>query len=105
MRRKEEKEEGEENGEEEGEISVSEVEKKSNRRGGAGDLLVRGLFERLTDVGGSIDADGGRVRVKPKAAKYFFKRWLQVEEEFGDDKHIERVKARAVDYVKKIANE
>ena len=53
---------------------------------------VRGLFERVT---------GEDMKLKPRKAKYFFKRWLGFEEKAGDRKSAERVKALAAEYVEK----
>lgn len=50
---------------------------------------IRGLFERI--LGGKL---------KPKQAKYFFKRWLAFEEQEGDERRIEGVKARAAEWVR-----
>ena len=49
---------------------------------------VRDLFSRIT-----------KAQLKPKKAKYFFKKWLDFEERQGDIKRIEHVKARASDFV------
>jgi rRNA biogenesis protein RRP5 len=51
---------------------------------------VRGLFERVTSA----------ANLKPKKAKFFFKKWLAFEERSGDEKMIEGVKRRAEDFVK-----
>ena len=51
---------------------------------------VRGLFERLTTGG----------KLKPKQAKFFFKKWLAFEEGLGDDGMIEGVKKKAADFVR-----
>ncbi|KAL9616884.1 MAG: hypothetical protein Q9160_008273 [Pyrenula sp. 1 TL-2023] len=53
---------------------------------------VRRLFERIFEG-----------RVKNKQAKYFFKRWLAFEEHYGDERNVEKVKARAADFVNKAA--
>lgn len=53
---------------------------------------VRRLFERIFEG-----------RVKNKQAKYFFKRWLAFEEQQGDERNVEKVKAKAADFVKKAA--
>ncbi|KIX08571.1 uncharacterized protein Z518_03227 [Rhinocladiella mackenziei CBS 650.93] len=50
---------------------------------------ARGLFERIFSH-----------RLKPKQAKYFFKRWLAFEEREGDERRIEEVKARAAEWVR-----
>jgi rRNA biogenesis protein RRP5 len=38
--------------------------------------------------------------LKPKKAKFFFKKWLAFEKRSGDEKMIEGVKRRAEDFVK-----
>ena len=53
---------------------------------------VRALFERIFAG-----------KVKPKQAKFFFKRWLEFEEKVGDEKSVDAVKLRAADWVKKHA--
>ncbi|KAH0848470.1 rRNA biogenesis protein rrp5 [Fonsecaea pedrosoi] len=50
---------------------------------------VRGLFERIF---------GGKL--KPKQAKYFFKRWMEFEEREGDERRVEEVKARAAKWIR-----
>ena len=50
---------------------------------------VRRLLERVTSG-----------KLKPRKAKYFFKRWLEFEEREGDDKSCEMVKAKAEEYVR-----
>ncbi|KIW33568.1 uncharacterized protein PV07_00407 [Cladophialophora immunda] len=50
---------------------------------------VRGLFERIF---------GGKL--KPKQAKYFFKRWMEFEEKEGDERRVEEVKARAAKWIR-----
>ncbi|KAL9125990.1 MAG: hypothetical protein Q9217_004885 [Psora testacea] len=52
---------------------------------------VRRLFARVTGAG---------MNLKPRKAKYFFKRWLEYEERAGNENSRERVKAVAADYVK-----
>lgn len=49
---------------------------------------VRRLFERMAGT-----------RMKGRRAKFVFKRWLEWEEGNGDAKSVERVKARAAEYV------
>lgn len=51
---------------------------------------IRRLFGRVTSS-----------NLKPRKAKYFFKRWLEFEEKDGDAKSCEMVKARAAEYVRK----
>ena len=50
---------------------------------------IRALFERITAR-----------KLKPKQAKYFFKRWLEFEEEKGDADRIETVKTKAASWIK-----
>lgn len=54
---------------------------------------VRALFERVTG-GGSTN------KLKSKKAKFFYKKWLDFEDKFGDEKSRERVKAKATEYVR-----
>ncbi|KAH0309018.1 nucleic acid-binding protein, partial [Aureobasidium melanogenum] len=54
---------------------------------------VRNLFERM--------ANG---KMKKRRARFVFKRWLEFEEEQGDAKHVEAVKARAKAFVEKMQN-
>ncbi|KAI9713131.1 MAG: rRNA biogenesis protein rrp5 [Bogoriella megaspora] len=51
---------------------------------------VRGLYERMTAEG---------VKMKPRRAKFVFKRWLEFEEKEGSGKQVEYVKKRAEKYV------
>ena len=53
---------------------------------------IRRLFGRVTSSSNKL---------KPRKAKYFFKRWLEYEEREGDEKSAEMVKARAAEYVRK----
>jgi rRNA biogenesis protein RRP5 len=48
----------------------------------------RALFERMS-----------KMKMKPRRAKYFFKRWLTFEEKHGGKKGVDGVKARAAEYV------
>ena len=50
---------------------------------------VRRIFERVLGLG-----------LRAKKAKFFFKRWLEVEEKWGDEKSVDAVKAKAAQYVK-----
>jgi rRNA biogenesis protein RRP5 len=50
---------------------------------------IRGLFERIFTR-----------KLKPKQAKYFFKRWLAFEEKQGDERRIDEVKAKAATWVR-----
>lgn len=74
---------------------------------------VRRLFERVLGLGkkgGAAAAanmiDGGAKRkLKPKQARFFFKKWLSFEEKAaekvgGKEKMVDEVKARAAEYVK-----
>ena len=56
---------------------------------------VRRLFERVTG-GGNRKKD-----LRPKKAKFFFKKWLEFEEKEGDAKSVEMVKAKAAEYVRR----
>lgn len=54
---------------------------------------VRGLFERIFS---------GPRKLKPKQAKFFFKRWLAFEEGIdGNERRVDDVKARAAEWVRK----
>lgn len=53
---------------------------------------VRALFERVT-------GSGSANKLKSKKAKFFYKKWLDYEDKFGDEKSRERVKAKATEYV------
>ncbi|CEJ58262.1 Putative Function: RRP5 is required for formation of both 18S and 5. 8S rRNA in yeast [Penicillium brasilianum] len=79
----------------------------------AGDAeQVRRLFERVLGLQhkkGSITVDPSK-RVKPKQARFLFKKWLAFEEklaaaEGGDEKMVEETKARAAAYVKSLQDE
>jgi len=50
---------------------------------------IRGLLKRV--LGGKL---------KPKQAKYFFKRWLAFEEAEGDERQIEAVKTQAAEWIR-----
>jgi rRNA biogenesis protein RRP5 len=52
---------------------------------------VRRLFERIFHWS---------TKVKSKQAKFFFKRWLEFEEEYGDRRTVEGVKKRAEEWVR-----
>jgi len=39
------------------------------------------------------------MKMKGRRAKFLFKKWLEWEEENGEGKDVERVKARAAEYV------
>jgi rRNA biogenesis protein RRP5 len=51
---------------------------------------IRHLFGRVTSS-----------KLKPKKAKYFYKKWLEYEEKIGDVQGCEMVKARAAEYVRR----
>ncbi|KAJ5298514.1 aspergillopepsin A-like aspartic endopeptidase [Penicillium atrosanguineum] len=78
----------------------------------AGDAeQVRRLFERvlgLQNKKGNVSIDASK-KVKPKQAKFLFKKWLAFEEklvaEGGDEKMVEDIKARAAAYVKSLQEE
>ena len=53
--------------------------------------VIRRLFERVT---------GSGLKLKPRKARFFYKRWLEYEEKSGDEKSQERVKALAAEYVR-----
>lgn len=53
--------------------------------------VVRRLFERVT---------GKAMNLKPRKAKFLFKKWLEWEMKSGDAKSQERVKALAAEYVR-----
>lgn len=55
--------------------------------------IIRGLFERVVKTKG----------LKPKAAKAWFKRWSEWEQNHGDKKTQEKVKAKAEEWVKAAA--
>ncbi|KAJ5433393.1 uncharacterized protein N7458_012549 [Penicillium daleae] len=79
----------------------------------AGDAeQVRRLFERVLGLQhkkGSFTVDPSK-KVKPKQARFLFKKWLAFEEklaaaEGGDEKMVEETKARAAAYVKSLQEE
>ncbi|PYI06782.1 nucleic acid-binding protein [Aspergillus sclerotiicarbonarius CBS 121057] len=71
---------------------------------------VRRLFERvlgITKKGGAVEASK---KVRPKQARFFFKKWLSFEEklasaEGGNGKMVEEIKAKAAAYVKSLQQE
>jgi len=75
----------------------------------AGDAeQVRRLFERvlgLQNKKGKISVDASK-KLKPKQAKFLFKKWLAYEETLaaanGNEKIVEDIKARAAAYVKSL---
>lgn len=70
---------------------------------------VRRLFERVLGLHsgkkGAVSIDASK-KLKPKQARFLFKKWLSFEENLaaanGDEKMVEEVKARAVTYVKSL---
>ena len=54
---------------------------------------VRGIFTRITSM-----------RLKPRRAKFFFKKWLDYEEKNGEGRRIDSVKAQATAFVQGKAN-
>ena len=65
---------------------------------------IRNIFERITTSQGTetgTETKTGEVKpkLKPKQAKHFFKRWLDYEEKYGDERNRDRVKALAAEYV------
>ncbi|KAL2862761.1 putative rRNA biogenesis protein RRP5 [Aspergillus lucknowensis] len=70
---------------------------------------VRRLFERVLGLrdakkGGGMVIDSGK-KLRPKQARFFFKKWLDFEEKGGNEKMIEEIKAKAADYVKSLQQE
>ncbi|KAL4787905.1 hypothetical protein BJX76DRAFT_353703 [Aspergillus varians] len=67
---------------------------------------VRRLFERVLGIrdgkkgAGLVIEDGKKLR--PKQARFFFKKWLEFEEKNGDGKSVEETKAKAAEYVKSL---
>ena len=76
---------------------------------------VRRLFERVLGIRNvrksgagaySAASDGSSRRVKPKQARFFFKKWLEYEEKLSNadggrnERMVDDVKARAAEYVK-----
>ena len=59
-----------------------------------GQEQIRSLFERIFTS-----------KLKPKQAKYFFKRWLAFEETVGDERRIDGVKARAATWIRSAGKE
>ena len=70
-----------------------EMKLASQGRGEGGTDQVRGVFERV------FAGEKGK-RLKPKQAKFFFKRWLAFEEAEGDERRTDEVKRRAAEYVR-----
>ncbi|KAJ5894067.1 hypothetical protein N7495_005758 [Penicillium taxi] len=72
---------------------------------------VRRLFERvlgLQSKKGTISIDANK-KLKPKQARFLFKKWLEFEEQLaangGNEKMVEETKARAAAYVKSLQEE
>ncbi|KAF4269579.1 hypothetical protein CNMCM8812_001472 [Aspergillus fumigatus] len=78
---------------------------------------VRRLFERVLGIRDAKKGAAAAVatptdaskKLRPKQAKFFFKKWLSFEEKLaaangGDEKMVEEIKARAADYVKSLQN-
>ncbi|KAL3445564.1 hypothetical protein BJX65DRAFT_143126 [Aspergillus insuetus] len=66
---------------------------------------VRRLFERVLGIrdakkGAMVVEDGKKLR--PKQARFFFKKWLDFEEKEGNEKMVEEIKAKAAEYVKSL---
>ncbi|KAJ5713657.1 uncharacterized protein N7483_010838 [Penicillium malachiteum] len=78
----------------------------------AGDAdQVRRLFERVLGLQhkkGAFSIDASK-KLKPKQAKFMFKKWLAFEEKLvadgGNEKMVEDIKARAAAYVKSLQSE
>jgi rRNA biogenesis protein RRP5 len=82
----------------------------------AGDAeQVRRLFERVLGLqsgkkGGAVIRVDESKKLKPKQARFLFKKWLAFEEKRaaageGDEKMVEEIKARAAAYVKSLQKE
>ncbi|KAL4871045.1 hypothetical protein BDV12DRAFT_164650 [Aspergillus spectabilis] len=70
---------------------------------------VRRLFERVLGIrdakkGAGLVIEDGK-KLKPKQARFFFKKWLEFEEKAGDEKMVEQIKAKAAEYVKSLQQE
>lgn len=71
---------------------------------------VRRLFERVLGIQKGAVAAGTSKKLRPKQAKFFFKKWLDFEERLasadgGNEKTVEEIKAKAADYVKSLQQE
>ena len=73
---------------------------------------VRRLFERVLGIqkGAAATAAGTAKKLRPKQARFFFKKWLDFEEKStsgdgGNEKMVEDIKAKAADYVKSLQQE
>ncbi|KKK23556.1 hypothetical protein P175DRAFT_0471469 [Aspergillus ochraceoroseus IBT 24754] len=75
---------------------------------------VRRLFERILGIrdakkGSGIIIEEGK-KLRPKQARFFFKKWLGFEEKLaaadgGNEKMVEDIKAKAAEYVKSLQQE
>ncbi|PLB51121.1 nucleic acid-binding protein [Aspergillus steynii IBT 23096] len=74
---------------------------------------VRRLFERVLGIRdnkkGAVSIEAEK-KVRPKQARFFFKKWLAFEEKLasadgGNNKMVEEIKAKAADYVKSLQQE
>ncbi|KAL2829253.1 hypothetical protein BDW59DRAFT_142385 [Aspergillus cavernicola] len=75
---------------------------------------VRRLFERVLGIrdgkkGSAMIIENGK-KLRPKQARFFFKKWLEFEEklaaaEGGNEKMVEEIKAKAAEYVKSLQQE
>ncbi|KAL4911961.1 hypothetical protein BDW62DRAFT_36780 [Aspergillus aurantiobrunneus] len=70
---------------------------------------VRRLFERVLGIreakrGAGFAIENGK-RLRPKQARFFFKKWLEFEQKGGDEKMVEETKAKAAEYVKSLQQE
>ncbi|KAE8352852.1 hypothetical protein BDV28DRAFT_119450 [Aspergillus coremiiformis] len=75
---------------------------------------VRRLFERVLGIrnakkGGAVSVEAGK-KLRPKQARFFFKKWLAFEEKLaaadgGNGKMVEEIKAKAAEYVKSLQQE
>jgi rRNA biogenesis protein RRP5 len=73
---------------------------------------VRRLFERVLGIRdtkkGAVSAEASK-KLRPKQARFFFKKWLSFEEklaaEGGNVRMVEEIKAKAAEYVKSLQQE
>ncbi|KAL2838295.1 hypothetical protein BJY01DRAFT_251027 [Aspergillus pseudoustus] len=69
---------------------------------------VRRLFERVLGIRdakkGGMAVESGK-KIRPKQARFFFKKWLEFEEKEGNGKMVEEIKAKAAEYVKSLQQE
>lgn len=74
---------------------------------------VRRLFERVLGIRDSkkgVASVEASKKLRPKQARFFFKKWLAFEEKLaaadgGNEKMVEDIKAKAADYVKSLQQE